>query len=66
MSENVQKERHEEFLQLLTMNNAKSIRYSESTYYPILLNTIYFSIFDLYKSAIGPHLKLHMSDDLQN
>ena len=48
------------------MNNGKSIRYFESPYYPILLNSFYFSIFALYKSVIGPHLKLHMSDDMQN
>ena len=50
----------------LALSSRKLAGYFRSPEYLILLKSIYFSIFALYKSVIELHLQLHMSDDMQN
>ena len=44
------------------MNYETVTRGLKNPYYLIFINSIYFSIFALYKSVIGLHLQQHMSE----
>ena len=50
----------------LALSSRKIARYFESPSYAILLNCFYFFYFCFHGNVIGPHLQLHMSDDMQN